>query len=208
LRKEDIQPGTPQCLGFARRKHEDRREASVAVMKRPPPQPPRGAPAGTSWTGGPIPWFSMSIEIHADSLVPGEVTSLLGVAPTQVQEKGKPLVAPNGKHMRPGKFGRWSLELERSGTDEWDVAEAAKILLGRVPAEPAVWRALSSRAKIRLSVAVSLESFNQGISIDPALLRRLADREIQLDVNIYSGDQDETQNKKGLGKPDLRLVPK
>jgi uncharacterized protein DUF4279 len=184
-------------------------------VKRLPPKPPRDAPAGTVWFGGPIPWFSMSIEIHADDLVPDEVTSLLGAAPTQVQQKGKPWVTPNGKHVRMGKFGRWSLELKPNETDEWDVAEAARILLSRVPADPGVWRALSSRAKIRLSVGVGLESFNQGLSIDPALLRLLADREMQLDLAIYVGDGEDSAADVGASqaadeklrrKPNLRLI--
>jgi uncharacterized protein DUF4279 len=161
-------------------------------MKRPPPKPPRNAPAGTVWFGGPIPWFSMSIQIHADDLVPDEVTSLLGVAPTQIQEKGKPRVTPNGKHVRVGQFGRWSLELKPDETDEWDATEAAKILLSRVPADPTIWRSISSRARVRLSIGVSLESFNQGLSVDPALLRLLADREMQLDLEIYAGDGEDT----------------
>jgi hypothetical protein len=185
------------------------------VVKRPPPKPPGNAPAGTVWFGGPIPWFSISIEIHADDLVPEEVTSLLGAKPTQVQQKGKPWVTPNGKHVRVGKFGRWSLELKPDETDEWDVAEAAKILLSRVPADPAKWRALSSRARVRLSVAVSLESFNQGLSVDPALLRLLADREMQLDLAIYAGDDEDagtavgetrTAKNKPQRQANLRLI--
>jgi len=176
-------------------------------MRKQPPGPPHDAPAGTIWFGGSIPWFSMSIEIHADDLVPDEVTSLLGVAPTRVQEKGKPWVTPNGKNVRMGKFGRWSLELEPSAAEENDVPEAAKLLLSRVSDDPAIWKALASYVKIRLSVAVSLESFNQGIWMDPALLRCLADREMQLDIDIYAGDGDEAAYQKPSGKPDLRLVP-
>lgn len=185
------------------------------MVKRPPPKPPENAPAGTTWFGGPIPWFSISIEIHSDDLVPDEVTSLLGVEPTQVQQKGKPWVTPNGKHVRVGKFGRWSLELKPNETDEWDVAEAAKILLSRVPADSAKWRALSSRARVRLSVGVSLGSFNQGLSVDPALLRLLADREMQLDLDIYAGDGEDaaadvgesrTAKKKPQRQANLRLI--
>lgn len=186
-----------------------------AVMKRPPPEPPKNAPAGTVRFGGPIPWFSMSIGIHADDLIPDEVTSLLGTAPTRVQQKGKPWVTPNGKHVREGKFGQWSLELKPDQTDEWDVAEAAKILLGRVPADPAIWRVLSSRASVRLFVGVRLESFNQGLSVDPTLLRLLADREMLLDLDIYAGDgasapfdigKSQTAKEEPRRKANLRLV--
>ena len=87
-----------------------------------------------------------------------------------------------------GRFGRWSLQLQHSETDEWDMAEATKLLISKVPADQAVWKSISSRARVRLSVGLSLETFNQGLSIDPILLRLLADREMQLDIGIYAGD--------------------
>jgi hypothetical protein len=70
-----------------------------------------------------------------------------------------------------------------------------------------MWRGLSSWARIRLSVAVTLESFNQGISIDPVLVRQLADREMQLDIDFYAGDENETE-RHGPRGPKLRLVPR
>jgi hypothetical protein len=105
------------------------------------------------------------------------------------------------------RFGRFKLELKHNETDEWDVTEAAKVLLGRPPADLAMWRGLSSWARIRLSVAVTLESFNQGISIDPVLVRQLADREMQLDIDFYAGDENETE-RHGPRGPKLRLVPR
>ena len=157
-------------------------------MKKPRPQPPDDAPAGTTWFGGPIPWFSIAIEITGEDLKPDEITSLLGVSPTQQQEKGKLVSSPNGRRSRMGRFGRWSLRLQHSETDEWDMAEASKLLIGKIPADHAAWKSISSRARVRLSVGLSLETFNQGLSIDPILLRLLADREMQLDIDIYAGD--------------------
>jgi Domain of unknown function (DUF4279) len=157
-------------------------------MKKPRPQPPEDAQAGTTWFGGPIPWFSIAIEITGDDLEPDEITSLLGVSPTQQQAKGKLVSNPNGRRSRMGRFGRWSLQLQPSETDEWDVAEATKLLISKVPADHGVWKSISSRARVRLNVGLSLETFNQGLSIDPILLRLLADREMQLDIGIYAGD--------------------
>jgi hypothetical protein len=142
-------------------------------MKRPRPQLPEDAPAGTVWFGGPIPWFSIAIEITGDDLEVEKITSLLGVSPTQQQKRER--------------LGRWSLQLRPGETDEWDVAEAAKLLIAKVPADQALWKSISSRAKVRLSVGLSLETYNQGLSIDPALSRLLADREMQLDFDIYAG---------------------
>jgi hypothetical protein len=157
-------------------------------MKKPRPQPPKDVPAGTVWFGGPISWFSIAIEITGDDLKPDEITSLLGVAPTQQQERGKLISRPDGSRSRIATFGRWSLQLRADETDEWDVTEAAKLLLGEVPAGPTSWKSISSRARVRLSIGVSLEAFNQGLSVDLALQRLLVDREMQLDIDVYAGD--------------------
>lgn len=91
------------------------------------------------------------------------------------------------------KFGRWSVGLESRETDEWDTNEAVKQLIAKFPADPTVWGAISARATVRLTLALFLENFNQGFSLDPVVLRWLADRNVRLDIDIYEGDRDPEQ---------------
>src|SRR5579872_1078059 len=115
-------------------------------MKSPFPKLPTDAPAGTVWFGGPIAWFSISVIIRADDLVPEDVTRLLLVEPTHSQTKGLPLSTRPGA--RVAKFGSWELSLKSTETDEWDVTEAARLLIGRFPKESSAWKLLPAGAKI------------------------------------------------------------
>ncbi|MBR0773456.1 DUF4279 domain-containing protein [Bradyrhizobium diazoefficiens] len=153
-------------------------------MKRPFPKPAADAPPGTVWFGGPISWFSISLIIRADDLVPDDVTRLLLVEPTSSQTKGLPTLHT----VRPGiaKFGSWKVQLRSEETDEWDVTEAVRTLIARFPQAPSVWKQLPEGARVRLSFGLSLESRNQGFSVPADILQFAADRNIDLDFDVYS----------------------
>jgi hypothetical protein len=156
----------------------------VAIMKQPLPKPPEDAPPGTMWFGGPISWFSVSLTIRADNLVPDDVTRLLLVKPTHSQVKGSPLSTRTGAAI--AKFGSWTAKLVSTETDEWDVTEAVRTLIARFPQAPAVWKLLPAGVQIRLSFGLHLETRNQGFSIPADILQFAADRNIDLDFDIYS----------------------
>jgi hypothetical protein len=61
-------------------------------VKRPTPQPPQNAPAGTKWYGGPIGWFEISLSISAEDLDPAPITKLFGVEPDRAHRIGVPLL--------------------------------------------------------------------------------------------------------------------
>jgi Domain of unknown function (DUF4279) len=109
----------------------------------------------------------------------------LDLKPTFRQKKGEWVFARDGKSKRLAKFGRWSLQLLPEQTEDATVEEAVTLLMSKCGTEPDVWRAISSRAEIRLSLGISLETPNQGMSFDPAILTWLADRAIQLDIDVY-----------------------
>lgn len=153
-------------------------------MKRPFPQPPKDAPAGTIWFGGPISWFSISLTVRADDLLPEDVTRLLLVEPTRSQVKGLPVSARTDAPV--AKFGSWTVSLTSAETDEWDVTEAVRLLIRRSSQEPAAWKQLPVGAKVCLSFGLHLETANQGFSLPPDILQFAADRTIDLDFDIYS----------------------
>jgi hypothetical protein len=77
-----------------------------------------------------------------------------------------------------------------------DANEAAKLFIGKFTADPVVWNTIGSRAPVRLTIALFLENANQGFSLDPDVLRWLADRNVRLDIDIYEGD-----SEPGAGRP-------
>lgn len=141
--------------------------------------------------GGSILCFSIQLDVAADDLKPEEITTLLGVAPTAAWERGAALLNRDGTVRRTTKSGRWSLSLQPADTEEWEVNEALALMIGRLQADEGVWRDIASRAGVSLCVSVFLEIANQGVSIEPAVLRWLADRDITLEFDIYTADEPE-----------------
>jgi len=152
-------------------------------MKRPRPQPAQDAPEGTVWFGGPIGWFSISLVIRAADLVPEDITRLLLVEPTQTRRKGRPLSERSGAAI--AKFSSSKVQLTPQDTDEWDVAEAIRLLIARFPTAPDVWKQLPADAKVLLSLGLHLETANRGFSLAPDILQFAADRNIEIEFDIY-----------------------
>ncbi len=89
-------------------------------MKAPKPAIPNCAPQGTVWFGGPIEWFSITLRISSEDLVPDGVSKLMGCEPDESQQKGKPVLRKDGTVMRIATGGAWRLTLKPECTDEWD----------------------------------------------------------------------------------------
>lgn len=62
-------------------------------------------------------------------------------------------------------------------------------LLDRLPSDPAVWTELTRCYRVDLFFGLFIESWNWGVNLPAALLRCLAERGLDLDLDIYfSGD--------------------
>jgi len=159
-------------------------------MKRPPPQKPKNAPPGTIWYGGPIGWFSIALIIQSEELVPDAISKLFGIFPDASQTKDVPLLRDDGATKRIPEFGYWKIETKRKDTDEWNLSQAGLDLLRRLPTNLEIWAKLPASATARLSFGIALTSKNQGFRIDSELVKYAADRNIELDFDVY-GDPEE-----------------
>lgn len=155
-------------------------------MKRLRSQPPAAAPEGTQWFGGPVEWLSVSLSIQGDDVDSAHITAIFGAPPDHSQTKGAPLLRADGSVLRTPKSSRWSIGLNRKDTDEWDIEQACWVVLKRVPSDIEIWRSAAMKGAARLSIALSLESANQGTALEPELLKFIGDRDIGLDIHIYA----------------------
>jgi hypothetical protein len=158
-------------------------------MKRPKPTIPKGAPPGTIWFGGPIEWFSITLRIIAEDLIPDDVSKLMGCEPDASQQKGKPVLREDGSVMRVARFGAWKLNLKPEDTDEWECAEAMMLVLRRLPSSIGLWHRLAKRYKVDFFVGLSMPSKNKGFVLSPAVMRYLGDRGIAVGFDVYYGDE-------------------
>lgn len=146
---------------------------------RNPSLPPNGFALG-----GPIGRISVSLRVMGDEVDPAEVTRLLGVEPDIAARKGEPV--RRGDRTVAQRSGIWSYTLGEGPSTEWELDDAIATLLGRLPADLAIWDDLGRRFRMDLFCGVFLGSRNQGCALRPSTLRLMADRGITLSLDIYA----------------------
>jgi len=152
------------------------------LMTRSTREPPRGAPPGTVWFGGPVDKCDVALWIRGDDLVPDEITTLLGHPPSSSSAKGATIVNSKGEQLRTARTGTWSLSIE-SRVD--DVEDVILELLGRLPEEPSLWLQLSRRYRTYVNCALFLDCWNRGFELSPEACQALSARYLTVGFDIY-----------------------
>lgn len=138
--------------------------------------------------GGDVDRITVSVRASGDALDPDAVTRALGVAPTFAARKGER--RRSGDREIVQGTGVWYIEFAGAPA-EWTLDEAIAALLDRLPADLAVWDALAARHQLDVFCGLHMSAWNRGVALPPALLRRLADRHLELDFDIYCSGPDE-----------------
>lgn len=125
---------------------------------------------------------SATFRLHGDELNPDEVTSLLGVQPSDARRRGGPWHTPKGKPMI-SPTGRWSLGIERAVPG--DLSGQIRQLLAMMTDDLTVWGDLTSRFKADVFCGLWLNCFNEGEALMPDVLLMLGQRNIKLELDIY-----------------------
>ena len=142
--------------------------------------PPRGAPEGTQWFGGPVDRCKATLRIFGEGMNPDEVTAVLGVNPTHTRNPRFPIQ----HHI--DNFGNWSLTL--SSEDEGMPSEVEQVidnLIRRLPNDPDVWRQLTQRFKVDVFVGLFLYADNRGFELSPVACKWVSDLGIKIGFDIY-----------------------
>jgi hypothetical protein len=132
---------------------------------------------------GDVDRITVSIRISGAELDPDDVTKLFGVAPSFAARPGDRWRAGGREFTQ--RTGVWSVQFE-GATGDWTLDGAIGELLERLPADLAVWKRLAAKHRLELFCGLHLASWNGGLRIPPDLLRRMADRYLELDLGIYS----------------------
>jgi hypothetical protein len=124
----------------------------------------------------------ITLRIFGDSLVPDEVTALLGVEPTHAHAKGDRHIGKDGREFAKRRVGMWQLRAEESaGTFESRVLG----LLACLPRSEAAWSAITQNLEVDLSVGYFMERTNEELLVTTKVLSALASRGIELLLDIY-----------------------
>ncbi len=124
-----------------------------------------------------------AFRVWGDTLVPSEITALLGCQPTFSHSKGDTKTTGGG-HIVTRKSGMWCLEAPDAKPGDID----AQILqvLAKLPDDLPMWRRLASTFSLDFYCGLVMGATNDGLSLSVRTLSALADRGIELQLDIYA----------------------
>jgi hypothetical protein len=151
------------------------------MEQKPPPPRADDVPADRLVAvGGPVDQATVSLRLFGDDLDPDQISVSLGCEPTAARRKGD--IIPDKRYHRVAPTGSWLLQ---DPVSSLAIQEQVGRLLDRVTGDLAVWRDLKRRFRVDLFCGLFLEDWNRGFSLSPDLMRRLADRGLEVGFDIY-----------------------
>lgn len=123
-----------------------------------------------------------TLRVMGDDLDPDEITTLLKHPPTSSQRKGD--IRGSGHVL---SFGMWRLHADDSipGNLERQIDG----LLSKLTPDLDRWRSISARYRIDFFCGLFMRASNEGLSLSPTVLARMAERGISLGLDIYDSDR-------------------
>lgn len=127
-----------------------------------------------------------SLRIFGDDLHPEEISRLLGCAPTRAWPKGHVQVSKPGREYKK-KTGGWLLHA--SDTEPENLDAQVSELVAKLTSDLGTWAELAQRFQIDLFCGWFMEGTNEGVSVSTKTMRALAERGIELSLDIYGPDE-------------------
>jgi hypothetical protein len=129
-----------------------------------------------------------TLRISGDSLIPEDISRLLGSDPTHSQIKGETIVGPKTGKENIAKFGLWILGA--SDCEPENINGQVEAILGMLTDDLSIWTKIREEFEIDLFCGLFMGSTNEGLSISPQTLAALGMRNIELCLDIYYADED------------------
>jgi len=133
---------------------------------------------------------AVTLRIMGDDLIPDVITKLLGVSPTHAETKGDKIVGKKTGHVRIAKSGMW--RLCASDCEPEDMDGQVERILSQMTGDLTVWQSITKKYHADLFCGLFMRGSNEGLTISSQSLAALGARGIEMDLDIYAGDEDET----------------
>jgi hypothetical protein len=127
-----------------------------------------------------------SLSFAGDDLDPDEISRWLG-KPTKGESKGGALLTPAGRE-HISHTGIWLLKTEDA--QPGDVDRQVRALFSDLSEDFGIWKDFADRYRGRIFVGLFLKGSNEGLGISPQTLSAISVRGLELDLDVYSGDDD------------------
>ena len=152
------------------------------------PRLPDGSPKNTEWFGGPAEWFSISLRIHGDDLVPEEISEKIGVNPNHAYSKGQ-LISKDANSKRIQSTGFWEISLSSKDLDEWDCDIAIAYLLRKTVNDLEIWKDITNKYKADVFVGIGISGGNKGFVLGVGTITLLQERNLSVGFDIYCDEK-------------------
>lgn len=129
------------------------------------------------------------LRIFGDELVPEDITRLLAHEPSNAYTKGHVEVLRSGQELTR-KTGAWFLEA--TPTEPEDLNGQVAEILSKLNTDMASWEWIRQQFEVDLFCGWFMNRSNEGVSISAHTLKALGERGIELSLDIYGSDEDES----------------
>jgi hypothetical protein len=125
----------------------------------------------------------VTLRISGDTLMPSEITDLLGASPTEAETKGQEIIGQRTGTRRIAKSGMWRLCAADREPEDMDAQ--VQELLGQLTRDLNVWQKIADAFHIDLFCGLFMGDTNDGLILSPKSLVALGQRHIELQLDIY-----------------------
>ncbi|MBW8810830.1 MAG: DUF4279 domain-containing protein [Lysobacter sp.] len=129
------------------------------------------------------------LRIWGDTLVPDEVSSLLGAQPTHARTKDEVTVGKVNGQRYVAKTGTWHFEASSRSPGDLD-AQVNEIFAG-LSQDSQVWEQLRSRFELDLFCGLFMVESSYGIGLRMENMRLLGERGISMECCVYAPSSDD-----------------
>ncbi|WP_428310491.1 DUF4279 domain-containing protein [Hydrocarboniphaga sp.] len=140
-----------------------------------------------------------SLRVFGNEIEPNDVTALLGCAPSEAWLKGDVQSFRSGRTITR-KSGAWFLSAPVTAPEDFN--GQVELLLSQATSDLDTWRDLCAKYEVDLFCGWFMSTSNDGVSVSVATLRMLADRGIELSVDIYGREKEEVMAQPAV-QPDV-----
>ncbi len=131
--------------------------------------------------GGEIDRVEVSLRISGDAVDPERITRMLGVEATFAARRGEAIDREGVPVVQ--QTGIWIYALPAS--TEWELGDAIRTLLDRLPADPSLWESLAAEFDTDVFCGLFLAASNRGTELPLDTMALLVERRLPLGLDIY-----------------------
>ena len=130
---------------------------------------------------------TLSFRISGDSLVPAEITSLLGAEPTFSHSKGDEIRINQAGRLRIARTGMWLRSVDDRTPENLD--GQLRKLFDELSDDLSVWQRIDETYSADLFCGLFMKGSNEGLTISASVMKMIADRRLAIGFDIYGGER-------------------